>query len=234
MVEICLIWGILFPVLGTVLGAALVWLVNWESGRLRRIVAGAAAGIMGTACIGSLLLPGLQMSLTALLGAVLGITFLALTALLTGKQGHTGALVALAVVLHNIPEGMATGVSFGSWLTGSGLSASQAVSVGLGIGLQNLPDGAMVALPLRQQGMSRGKAFLAGGLSALVEPLAAGLMLFWARRLTVFLPALMGFAAGAMAFVITLELLPAMEITKGKGEGITAMILGILFMLAVL
>ena len=232
--EICLIWGIGFPFLGTVLGAALVWLLSWESGVLRRIVSGGAAGVMGTACLCSLLLPALEMSLTALIGAGLGIGFLALTALLTGKKGSRGALVALAVVLHNIPEGMATGVSFGSWLAGSGLSAGQAVSVGLGIGLQNLPDGAMVALPLRQQGMSRGRAFLAGVLSALVEPVAAMGMLLWARQLTVFLPALMGFAAGAMAFVIATELLPAMELHKGKEEGCMAMILGVLFMQAAL
>ena len=232
--EIFLIWGIGFPFLGTVLGAALVWLLSWESGVLRRIVSGGAAGVMGTACLCSLLLPALEMSLTALIGAGLGIGFLALTALLTGKKGSRGALVALAVVLHNIPEGMATGVSFGSWLAGSGLSAGQAVSVGLGIGLQNLPDGAMVALPLRQQGMSRGRAFLAGVLSALVEPVAAMGMLLWARQLTVFLPALMGFAAGAMAFVIATELLPAMELHKGKEEGCMAMILGVLFMQAAL
>lgn len=232
--EICLIWGIGFPFLGTVLGAGLVWLLSWESGVLRRIVSGGAAGVMGTACLYSLLLPALEMSPTALTGAGLGICFLALTALITGKKGGKGALVALAVVLHNIPEGMATGVSFGSWLAGSGLSAGQAVSVGLGIGLQNLPDGAMVALPLRQQGMSRGRAFLAGVLSALVEPVAAVGMLLWAGELTAFLPALMGFAAGAMAFVIGTELVPAMELHKGKEEGCMAMILGVLFMRAVL
>lgn len=232
--EICLIWGIGFPFLGTVLGAGLVWLLNWESGSLRRIVSGAAAGVMGMACLFSLLLPALKMSLTALIGVGLGIGFLALTALLAGKKGSRGAMVALAVILHNIPEGLATGVSFGSWLADGGMRAGQAVSVGLGIGLQNLPDGAMVALPLRRQGMSRGRAFLAGALSALVEPAAAGLMLLWAEELCALLPGLMGFAAGAMAFVLITELIPAMELQKGEQEGVMALILGVLFMQSVL
>lgn len=230
MVEICLVWGIGFPFLGTVLGAGLVWLLSWESGRLRRIVSGGAAGVMGSACLFSLLIPGLAMSTTALLGAGLGIGFLALTAMLAGKQAARGALVALAVVLHNIPEGMATGVSFGSWLSGTGITAGQALAVGLGIGLQNIPDGAMVALPLHQQGMSRGRAFLVGVLSALVEPLAAGTMLLWAQALTGILPALMGFAAGAMAFVIASELVPAMELHRGKWEALAALIVGAAFM----
>lgn len=234
MVEICLIWGFGFPFLGTVLGAGLVWLLNWNSGSLRRIVSGGAAGVMGTACFYSLLLPGLKMSVTALVGVGLGIGFLTLTAFLTRKKGGLGVLVALAVVLHNIPEGMATGVSFGSWMAGSGISAGQAVSVGLGIGLQNLPDGAMVALPLWQRGMSRSRAFLAGVLSALVEPVAAGLMLFHAEGLIGLLPVLMGFAAGAMGYVIITELIPAMELQKGEQEGFMAMILGIIFMGTVL
>jgi len=229
-VEICLIWGIGFPFLGTVLGAGLVWLVNANSGVLARMVSGAAAGVMGAACLGSLLLPALEMSPTALLGAILGAGFLILTAALTGKKGGRGWLVALAVVLHNIPEGMAAGVSFGSWMTGSGVSVHQALSVGVGIGLQNVPDGAMVSLPLRQQGLSRGKAFLIGVLSALVEPVAAGIMLLWARQLSFLLPGLMGFAAGAMAFVIVTELIPGMELHKGKWDGLAAGIAGIAFM----
>lgn len=232
--EICFVWGILFPFLGTVLGSGLVLLMDWESGPLRRIVSGAAAGIMGWAAVVSLLLPGMQMSAWALVGAVGGIVFLACTVRLTGGKGNRGILVALAVVLHNIPEGMATGVSFGSFLTGSGLEARQALSVGLGIGLQNIPDGAMVALPLRQQGVSRGKSFLAGVASAFVEPAAAGLMLLWARQLIFSLPVLMGFGAGAMAYVIAAELIPDLELSCGKWEGIPALILGIFFMQTVI
>lgn len=234
MVEICLVWGILFPFLGTVLGAGLVWLMNWQAGSLRRLVSGAAAGVMGWASVFSLLLPGMRMSPGALAGAVAGSGFLAGTARLTGKRGNRGALVALAVVLHNIPEGMATGVSFGSFLTGSGVSVYQALSVGLGIGLQNVPDGAMVSLPLRQQGVSRGKAFRMGVLSAFVEPLAAVAMLLWAGELVFLLPGLMGFAAGAMLFVLVTELLPAMELHRGKWEGAAAALAGVALMQAVL
>ena len=234
MVNICLVWGIGFPFLGTVLGAGLVWLMNWQAGCLRRAFSGAAAGVMGWASIFSLLLPGMEMSYGALAGAVAGVAFLAWTAHLTGKKGNRGALVALAVVLHNIPEGMATGVSFGSFLTGSGVSISQALSVGLGIGLQNVPDGAMVSLPLRQQGMSRGRAFGMGVLSAFAEPLAAAAMLLWAGELVFLLPALMGFAAGAMLFVLATELLPAMQLHRGKWEGVAAALAAVALMQAVL
>lgn len=226
MVELCLIWGIGFPFLGTVLGAGLVWLARWESGALRRAAAGCAAGVMGWAGLFSLLLPGLRLSANAWWGVLGGIGFLGLTALLTGRGGHRLWLVALAVVLHNIPEGMASGISFGSWLAGTGVGLEQAIAVGWGIGLQNLPDGAMVALPLRQQGMSRGRAFLTGVLSALVEPVAAGAMLLWAGQLSWLLPGLMGFAAGAMGFVICTELVPAMELGQ-KREGLWAMLGGI-------
>ena len=232
--EICLVWGIGFPFLGTVLGAALVWAVSRESGRLRRIVAGGAAGVMCWASVWSLLVPGLRMSSGALTGFVLGIGFLWLTARLLGDGGNRGVLVALAVVLHNIPEGMATGVSFGSFLTGSGVELGQALSVGLGIGLQNVPDGAMVSIPLRQRGMGRGKAFGLGLLSAFVEPVAAGLMLVWARELTFLLPGLMGFAAGAMVFVMATELIPSMEVRRGRAEGLLAAGAGIALMGAVL
>ena len=138
--------------------------------------------------------------------------------------------MALAVILHNIPEGMATGVSFGGWLTGQGIFAADALAVGLGIGLQNVPDGAMVALPLRQQGLSRSRAFWAGVGSGLVEPLAAGVF-FFASGLTVWLPVLMGFAAGAMLWVVAAELLPAMELHRGKASGLVCAIAGLAFML---
>ena len=233
MVELCLIWGILFPLLGTVVGAALVFCLNWDSGRLRRMFSGAAAGIMGAASVFGLFLPALAQSFWALIGAALGVGFLMIPGSLMGRRGSHGWLVALAVVLHNIPEGMATGVSFGSWLTGSGVFAADAMAVGVGIGLQNLPDGAMVALPLRQQGMGRGKAFAFGVLSGLVEPAAAVCMLAWAGNMGVFLPFLMGFAAGAMGYVVVGELVPGMGLREGKVSGTVCFVLGLAGMLLI-
>ena len=225
--EFCLIWGIGFPLLGTIAGAALVWWFDWDSASLRRMFSGAAAGIMGTAARMGLLIPGLRQSPLALLGGVLGAGFLLIPGRLTRSRGW---LVALAVILHNIPEGMATGVSFGGWLTGQGIFAADALAVGLGIGLQNVPDGAMVALPLRQQGLSRSRAFWIGVGSGLVEPLAAGVF-FFASGLTAWLPVLMGFAAGAMLWVVAAELLPAMELHKGKLSGLASALAGLVFML---
>lgn len=225
----CLIWGIGFPLLGTVAGAALVWCLNWDSAGLRRMFSGAAAGIMAAASIFGLFLPAWEQSRWALLGAVLGAGFLMIPGSLMGRRG---VLVALAVILHNIPEGLATGVSFGSWLTGGGVFAGEAMAVGVGIGLQNVPDGAMVALPLRQQGMSRGKAFAVGVLSGLVEPVAAVSMLAWARDLSAILPILMGFAAGAMGYVVVRELIPGMELHRGKITGAVCFLFGLVLMLA--
>lgn len=225
--KFCLIWGIAFPLAGTVAGAALVFFLNWDSGQLRRMFCGAAAGIMGAAGLFGLLLPALERSPTALIGAALGAGFLMLPDRLLGWRGNRGWLVALAVMLHNIPEGLAAGVSFGSWLTGSGVIARDALAVGVGIGLQNLPDGAMVALPLRQQGMKRSAAFAIGVLSGLVEPAAAGAMLLWAGELAALLPILMGFAAGAMGYVVALELIPAMELGTGSRASGVCFLLGL-------
>ena len=225
--EFCLIWGICFPLLGTVAGSALVWCFDRNSTDLRRMFSGAAAGIMGAAALGLLISAGSQSPL-ALPGALLGIGFLKIPGRLCVRRGW---LVALAVILHNIPEGMATGVSFGSWLTGQGLFAADALAVGVGIGLQNVPDGAMVALPLHQQGMSPARAFGVGVLSGLVEPLAAAALFFFARHLTPWLPLLMGFAAGAMFWVVTAELIPAMELRQGKASGLICALAGLLLMI---
>ena len=142
--------------------------------------------------------------------------------------------MALAVILHNIPEGMATGVSFGSWMSGSGIFAADALAVGLGIGLQNVPDGAMVALPLRRQGMSRCKAWAVGMASGLVEPIAALVLFRGAGLLGPWLPILMGFAAGAMLWVVAAELIPALELGRGKWDGLLWALVGLGSMLWVL
>ena len=229
-----LVWGLGAPFLGTVLGSGLVWFLDWDQALLRRAFSGAAAGIMGAASLFALLLPAWRMSAGALAGTVLGAAVLLLPGLLQGRSRNRGVLVALAVVLHNIPEGMATGVSLGSWLAGSGMAAADAAAVALGIALQNIPDGAMVALPLRQQGMSRLGAFALGVLSGAVEPAAAVCMLLWARYLTPSLPVLMGFAAGAMGYVVAVELLPGMHLHRGKAAGAVCFLLGLGFMLWVL
>lgn len=202
----CIVWGLVFPFAGTVLGAGLALVPGVGSPRGRRIFSAGAAVLMGWAAVFGLLLPALERSPWAWAGGLAGAGFLLIPGAMTR---HRGWLVALAVILHNIPEGMAAGLSFGGWLTGAGVTAGEAVSVGIGIGVQNVPDGAMVALPLAEQGMPPRRAFLAGALSGLAEPLAAAAMVFFARALSPWLPVLMGFAAGAMGCVVMTELLPA-------------------------
>lgn len=218
-----ILWGILFPFLGTLAGSTLVFALRWDQEKLRRNFSGAAAGIMVAASIFGLLLPALEISAAAAVGFFLGIGFLLIPDWLLPRWGKRrlkrSFMIVLALVLHNIPEGMAVGVSFGSWLSGSGVCASDALAVGLGIGLQNLPDGALVALPLAQEGMKPAKAFARGVLSGLVEPVAAGFMLVWAGHMTPALPALMSFAAGTMLYVVARELIPAMELGRGKKSG---------------
>lgn len=221
----CVLWGLVFPFLGTVAGSALVFALRWDSRELRRNFSGAAAGIMVAASVSGLLLPALRQSPSAAVGALLGAGFLLLPDRVLpglGKRRLSASFwISLAVVLHNIPEGLAVGVSFSPWMSGCGAWTPDALAMGLGIGLQNVPDGAIVALPLVQEGKTRKRAFFLGALSGLVEPVAAGAMLLWAGELAAALPLLMGFAAGAMLYVVARELIPAMELRRGSpGSGV--------------
>ena len=178
-------------------------------------LAGAAAGAMTAACIWNMLLPALAGDRGwALAGFVLGFLGLLIPRRLPGGVFGPGAALMTAVVLHNIPEGLAVGAGDRTGLT-------------LGIALHNIPDGAVAAVPLLAWGFSRRKAFLAGVLSGAVEPLAAGLMMAFSGALAPWMPALLGFAAGAMGNVIVLELSP--ELGK-SGWGLVCFALGFVLM----
>ena len=208
-------FGLLGPLLGTALGAGTVLGMPVGSKKGNAALAGAAAGAMTAACIWNLLLPALEGSRGwALAGFLAGLLGLLIPRHLPGARFAPGTALMLAVVLHNIPEGMAVGTGESAGLT-------------LGIALQNIPDGAVAAVPLLALGFSRRRAFFAGVLSGAVEPLAAGLMMAFSGRLEPMMPALLGFAAGAMANVITLELAPE----QGKsGWGTVCFALGFLLM----
>ena len=129
------------------------------------------------------------------------------------------AMMVLAVTLHNIPEGMAVGVVYAGYLAGSAqITAAGALALSLGIAIQNFPEGAIISLPLRAEGMSKPRAFLGGVLSGVVEPLGAGLTILCARFVIPVLPYLLSFAAGAMLYVVVEELIP--EMSQGKHSNI--------------
>ena len=233
--------GIAFPFLMTALGAAVVYLFRSRiDARAQRICMGFAGGVMAAATAFSMLVPAQQMMGDArawlwlpaafLLGAAaVGLLNRLLRradfALRQGADAQRRMTFLSAIVLHNIPEGMAVGLAFAP----VGAGAAAAAAVALGIGLQNLPEGAAVSLPLRQGGMSRRRAFLLGVLSGAVEPLAALLMIVCSAWLAPVLPVLMAFAAGAMMLVVLAELAPASAAAR---DGAVAAMIGFALMMA--
>lgn len=215
--------GLLIPFLGTAMGASCSLFMKKEMNRaLSQGLTGFAAGVMVAASVWSLLLPAIDRStqlaqwafLPAGVGFCVGILFLSVLEKLSPKvqsQNSTGMLV-LAVVLHNIPEGLAVGVVYASLLKEQTQSlTSTALMLSVGIGIQNFPEGAIVSMPLASQGVKKQKAFLYGVLSGVVEPIAGMLTLLLFSLVTTALPVLLGFAAGAMIYVVMKELAPEMS-----------------------
>ncbi len=229
--------GILIPFLGTTLGAGCVFFMRKSLGDLvRRSLAGFAAGVMVAASIWSLLIPAIEQSenmgrlsfLPAFIGFWVGVLFLLVLDHLIPhlhvgsnqtegpktKLGRTTMMV-LAVTLHNIPEGMAVGVMYAGFVAGSPqITAASALALSIGIAIQNFPEGAIISMPLKAEGESKGKAFLGGVLSGVVEPIGAVLTILAASLVIPALPYLLSFAAGAMLYVVVEELIP--EMSQGR------------------
>lgn len=233
--------GILIPFLGTTLGAMCVFFMRKKLGDLvQRALAGFAAGVMVAASIWSLLIPAIEQSkemgsfsfLPAFIGFWIGILFLfALDHLIphlhvgsNQAEGHKSKLgrttmMVLAVTLHNIPEGMAVGVMYAGFLAGSTqITAASALALSIGIAIQNFPEGAIISMSLRAEGENKGKAFLGGVLSGIVEPIGAILTILLSQLIIPALPYLLSFAAGAMLYVVVEELIP--EMSQGKHSNI--------------
>lgn len=227
-------YGILIPFLGTTLGAACVFFMKKAmSDTLQRILTGFAAGVMVAASVWSLLIPAIEQSgqmgklsfIPAVVGFWLGILFLLLLDhviphLHRGSEEAEGpktklqktTMLILAVTLHNIPEGMAVGVVYAGYLTGnSGITAMGALALAIGIAIQNFPEGAIISMPLKAEGMGKGKAFMNGVLSGIVEPAGALITILAAEFIIPALPYLLSFAAGAMIYVVVEELIPEMS-----------------------
>ena len=243
-------YGILIPFLGTSLGAACVFfLKNTLRDGVQRALTGFAAGVMVAASVWSLLIPAMEQAadlgrlrfLPAFLGFWVGILFLlALDRIiphLHAKSGQTEGpksrlqrttMMVLAVTLHNIPEGMAVGVVYAGFLSGStNITAAGALALSLGIAIQNFPEGAIISLPLRAGGMKKGRAFVDGVLSGVVEPIGAVLTLLAARQIVPALPYLLSFAAGAMLYVVVEELIP--EMSQGEHSDIGTVFIAVGF-----
>ena len=216
MLTQALLWaagGSGFTFLMTALGAATVFLFRrTASARLHRIMLGFAAGVMIAASMWSLLIPAIEQSqaaggtgwIPAAGGSVLGIAFLAgMDVLLPHLTPEL-----LAITMHNIPEGMAVGISFALAAQADITLLPASMALALGIGIQNFPEGAAISLPLRQAGMGRARAFLMGAASGIVEPIAALLTVLAAGTVQPLMPWLLSFAAGAMLYVVVEELIP--------------------------
>lgn len=237
-----IIEGLLLPFLGTAFGAACVIFMKKEMDLpLQRALTGFAAGVMVAASIWSLIIPAMEQSseagrfafLPATVGFWLGILFLLLLDSLTphlhihstDSEGlkvnlSRTTMMVLAVAIHNIPEGMAVGVVYAGWESGTtGITAMGALALSIGIAIQNFPEGAIVSMPLCAQGMSKRRACLYGVLSGAVEPVAALVTILLSELLIPAMPYLLSFAAGAMLYVVVEELIPEMSEGEHSNHG---------------
>lgn len=245
---------ILIPFAGTSLGAAMVFFLKGEMPqRLQRVLIGFAAGVMVAASFWSLLAPALEQSqdmgtlafVPAAIGFLAGMGFLLLLDTLTPHEHMDGmeegpksglrktTKLVLAVTIHNIPEGMAVGVVMAAYLQGTaGIGAASAAALALGIAIQNFPEGAIVSMPLRAEGMEKAKTFLLGVMSGAVEPLAALLTIAFSSAVVPAMPYLLSFAAGAMFYVVVEELIPEMSEGEHSNLATIAFALGFVLMMA--
>lgn len=246
--------GILIPFVGTALGAAMVFFMKKEMNpRVQKALLGFAAGVMTAASVWSLLIPSIEMAesqgktgwIAPAIGFLLGMGFLLLLDTLTphlhltedepeGMKANLKktTMLVLAVTLHNIPEGMAVGVTFAGALTGNmTISLAGAFALSIGIAIQNFPEGAIISMPLGSEGLTKKKAFLYGAASGIVEP-AASIITIWLTGLVLpVLSYLLAFAAGAMIYVVVEELIPESQSGKHTNIGTIGVAVGFVLMM---
>ena len=233
--------GLLIPFLGTTLGAATVFLMkNKMNATVEKLLLGFASGVMIAASVWSLLMPSIGMAesqniiswIPASVGFLLGILFLlALDNIVPHLHLHSDkpegikekikktTMLVFTVTLHNIPEGMAVGVTFAGALIGNaGITMAGSFALAIGIAIQNFPEGAIISMPLKSEGTSKFKAFIYGTLSGIVEPIGAIITILLTNEVVPILPYLLSFAAGAMIYVVVEELIP--EAQSGEHSNI--------------
>lgn len=246
--------GLLIPFAGTTLGSAMVFCMRREMDRrVEKMLLGFASGVMIAASVWSLLLPAIDMAeeqgriawIPAAVGFLGGVLFLlALDSLIPHlhlESAHPEGIEAnlkkttmlvLAVTLHNIPEGMSVGVTFAGALLGSaGITMAGAFALAVGIAIQNFPEGAIISMPLRGEGISGLRSFVYGALSGVVEPIAAAVTILLASRIVSALPYLLAFAAGAMIYVVVEELIPESQAGEHSNIGTIGVAAGFVIMM---
>ena len=246
--------GLAIPFLGTTLGAAMVFLMKKEMNKkVEKILLGFASGVMIAASVWSLLIPSIEMAETqrkvawipAAIGFLLGIVFLLVLDSIVphmhleseNPEGIKSKLkkttmMVFAVTLHNIPEGMAVGVTFaGALAQKTGITIAGAFALAIGIAIQNFPEGAIISMPLKSEGVSKTKAFLYGALSGIVEPIGAVITILLTNAVVPILPYLLSFAAGAMIYVVVEELIPESQAGEHSNIGTIGVAIGFTIMM---
>lgn len=247
-----IILGLLIPFIGTTIGSAMVFLMkNKINRKVEKFLLGFASGVMIAASVWSLLMPSIEMAkeqgtiewIPASIGFVIGIVFLLWIDYITTKMKEKKEEVKqssckkksrlfLAVTLHNIPEGMAVGVALaGAMFGNTGITISAALALAIGIGIQNFPEGAIISMPLKNEGMGKLKAFGYGILSAVVEPIASIITILLTKLVVPILPYFLSFAAGAMIYVVVEELVPETQQGKHSEIGTIGVSIGFIIMM---
>ena len=248
-----LLAGLLIPFLGTTLGSAMVFFMRGMHKEIERLLLGFASGVMIAASVWSLLIPAIDMAgemgqvawIPAAGGFLGGMAFLlVLDSLIphlhlesTEPEGVETTLkkttmLVLAVTLHNIPEGMSVGVTFaGAMIGDAGITMAGAFALAVGIAIQNFPEGAIISMPLRSEGVSRTRSFVYGALSGIVEPIGAFVTILLAEQIVSALPVFLAFAAGAMIYVVVEELIPEAQAGAHSNIGTVGVAIGFVIMM---
>ena len=248
------LYGRLIPFVGTILGSGTVFLLkNNIKQSVEKLLLGFASGVMIAASVWSLLIPAIELSeqqgnvgwIAPAIGFILGMLFLLILDSIIphihlDKEKPEGVksklsksvMDVLAVTLHNIPEGMAVGVTFaGALLGNTGITIAGALALAIGIAIQNFPEGAIISMPLKSEGISKWKCFLYGALSGIVEPIAAIITILLTSFILPILPYLLAFAAGAMVYVVVEELIPESQMGDHSNIGTIGVGIGFVIMM---
>lgn len=246
--------GLLIPFIGTMLGSAMVFFMKDKINRkIEKLLLGFASGVMIAASVWSLLIPSIEMAknqnqisfIPATIGFLFGIVFLLiLDSIIPHLHLHTDkpegikakiqktTMMVLAVTLHNIPEGMAVGVVFaGAISQNAGITMAGAIALAIGIAIQNFPEGAIISMPLKSEGMSKFKSFVYGTLSGIVEPIGALITIALTNIVVPILPYFLSFAAGAMIYVVVEELIPESQSGEHSNIGTIGVAIGFVIMM---